>query len=1010
MKPPGPQASPAILLLAAALLAAGAIVTFRLPSSIFPPVTFPIVKVIADVGEQPAARMIPAVTRPLEEGLRRVPGIRRVVSTTSRGSAEMSGIFAWGTDMTVALQSVQAEIARIRPDLPSEARVEAQSMDTSIFPVLGYSLTSPTRPLTELRELAEYTLKPELLRISGVSRIQLQGGALPEFRVRLDPGQLAGRSLSAQDVIGAVKAHQDVLSAGLQEANHELYLTVVDGAARSRAELERIPIPVPGGGPPAHLSELGTVDLGPALNYIRTSANGQPSVLVNVIQHPDGNTVTIAREIAKLIATRPDLLPRDVSWTNFYDQAEFISHSVNGVRDAIIVGVILAGAILLFFLRDLRLTIVAVAVVPATFLLVLLALAALGQTLNLMTLGGIAAAIGLVADDAIVVLENIERHAGPPEEGLVDVLPPLLGSSLSTIVIFAPFALLKGVAGAFFRPLALTMALSLTASFLLCAFVLPAVLGRRKTSSAARPPREPDMPRLRRLVVFWVRHPALGLVSFILSLGAAVVLYRTIGTDFLPSMDEGSIILDYWTPPGTSLPDTDAMLGELEKIVLALPDVASYSRRTGTQLGFFITEPNRGDYVVKLKPRGIRRPVDEVIDDLRQKIAAREPVIHVDFGQLLEDDIGDLTGGEPQPVDVRLSGEDAGMLRAAARRAAELLRSVKGIEDVTDGIVVAGPALQLHLHSEEVGRYGLTPEGIAAALEPAVEGSPAGDIRIGERLFPIRLFLPHLANLGELPIRVAGGSLLPLSRFADVETGEPEAEINRENLKTYVSVTARLSGRSLGDAVSEIRSVLARQLPLPSGITVRFAGQFEQQQTSFKALLVVLLAGLVLVGIVLLFQFGDWRAPLLTAVAALAVLAGVFGALKLCGVTFNLSSFVGAIMMVGIVGEKSVFLLHDTREQLRRGVPPDEAWARAAEHRFRAVAMTTLAAVFALLPLALAWGEGSQMQQPLAIAVIGGFFLSGLLALLVLPSLYAWLDPHGRLRGDVPAAVTTRDS
>jgi CzcA family heavy metal efflux pump len=1001
----------ALLFAVVLLAAAGVFVAVRLPASIFPSVTFPVVKVIADVGEEPAARMMPSVTRPLEEALLRVPGIRLVRSTTSRGSTEISANLAWGTDMQTALQRVQAEAARIRPDLPADAKIDIEWMNTAIFPILGYALTSETRGQAELWELAEYKLKPELIRIPGVSQVQIQGGRRREFQVRLDPKSLAARKLSPADVVTAIRKDNQVLSAGLTESNHELYLSLVDGRVGDLEALREIDIPIPGGGVPADLRDLGSIAAEDAVSYIRTTADGHPAVLVNLIRQPDANTVAIARAVATLFGEEPQLLPTDVRWTTFYDQAEFVSRSVGGVRDAILIGVTLAALVLLVFLRNLRLTVIAVAAIPLCVALLLLLLGACGQTVNLMTLGGIAAALGLVADDAIVVVENIYRHrelgaANPVQSGAVELLPALVGSTLSTVVIFLPFALLTGVTGAFFKPLALTMALALSISFCLAAFVVPLAIGR--ATHAPGPSREPSPSRFQTVTLFFLRHPAVAGACVALLLAAGWLLFQNIGTDFLPAMDEGSIILDYWTPPGTSLTDTDAMLSDAERILMKLPDVQGYSRRTGTQLGFFITEPNRGDYVIRLKPRSQRRPVEEIIDDIRAKLAAAEPAIHTDFGQLLEDNIADLAGGAPQPIDLKIFGEDQALLQEKARQAAGILRKIRGVEDVFDGIVIAGPALDIRLrpagadprHSlNEPARYGVTTEDLHAAVEPAISGTVAGDVRIGEKLYSVRVFAQSASGLRDLLIRTPSGALLPLTTVAGIATGPPEAEINRENLKTYLGVTGRLSGRDLGGAVAEIRTRLKRELALPSGMSIRFGGAYEQQQSSFKELLLVLLGGLLLVSVVLLFEFDDWRAPLLTALMALSVLAGVFGALLLTGMTLNISSFVGAIMMVGIVGENAIFVIHEARQSLRQGAAPEEAWALAARRRLRPVAMTILATAFALAPLALALGEGSQLEQPLAIAVIGGFLLSGPLVLLVLPALYRRLDPHGRLGG-----------
>lgn len=1004
-----------IVLLVAILVAGGVYEARGLPVSIFPTVTFPIVKVIADVGDEPAAQMMPTVTRVLEEAILRVPGIKAVRSITSRGSTEMSAEFQWGTDMQTALNRVQAETQRVRPDLPPETRIDVEWMNTATFPIQGYALTSSTESQAQLWDLAQYTLKPALIRIPGVSEVQIQGGRQREFQVRVDRSALAGRQLAITDVVQAIQANNDVVSTGLSEQNHELYLTLVTGRVQGIDSLGQIAVPVPGG-PPVTLAQLGQITVANAVSYVRTTANGSAAVLVNIVRQPSANTVTIAKGIRQLFREHPELLPRDVHWSNFYDQAQFVSDSVNGTRDAIIIGVVLAALVLLLFLRNVQFTLVAVAAIPVTVALVGLALGITGQTINLMTLAGIAAALGLIADDTIVVIENIESHhsrgdvADPTEHGAAELRPALVGSSLSTIVILLPFALLSGVVGAFFKPLALTMALALVISLGVAMVAVPVALSllRHRAPRAAKSPGLVGRAIGQRLrdgyagiVGLFVHRGFLSVILTAALVGIAWVFYGRIGTDFLPAMDEGSIILDYWSPPGTSLSETDAMLREAERVIMSLPDVASYSRRTGTQLGFFITEPNRGDYVIKLKPRAQRRGVDEVIDELRTRIAAVEPALNTDFGQLLEDNIGDLTGGEPQPIDIKIFGSDPAILEQKAEQVARIISDVSGVEDVFNGITIAGPALQVRVNPVAATRFGLTTQSIAAAVEPAITGTVAGQIRIGDRMYDLRVLSPGTAPLDELRIRAGppSNALVPLSAVATVSTGTAEAEIDRENLKTFLGVTARLSGRDLGGAMADIRQRLGRDLRLAPGMAVEYGGLYAQQQQSFRSLLYVLLSGLVLVSVVVLFEFADWRAPIITSLCAIAVLPGVLGALLLTGMTLNISSYVGAIMMVGIVGENAIFVIHEARLGLRAGRSVADAWSQAAQRRLRPVAMTILATAFALAPLALALGQGSQLIQPLAIAVIGGFVLSGPIVLLLLPGLYHLLDPHGRLAG-----------
>ncbi len=985
------------------LLAAGGVVAVaRLPSSIFPSVTFPIVKVIADVGELPAAHVMPAVTRPLEEAILRVPGIERVRSVTSRGSTELTATFGWSTDMQVALQRVQAEAERIRPDLPAGAHLDVEWMNTAVFPILGYALTSDTSSQADLLAHAEAVLKPALLRIPGVSQVQIQGGRRREFQVVLDERRLAARGLAPADVVDAIRRNHQVLSAGLVERNHELYLALVDGRVADLAELGALAV-APPKGPPAPLADLGTLRVAEEVSTVRTTADGRPAVLLNVLRQPSGDTVAIARGVERLLRDEPGLLPAGSRWTTFYDQAAFVAGSVAGVRDAIAIGLGLAALVLLLFLRSLRTTLVAVLAVPLAVAVAGLGLAAAGQTVNLMTLAGVAAALGLAADDAIVVVEGIHRAeqdgaAHPVRAALADLWPAVLGSSLSTVAVFVPFALLPGVTGAFFKPLALTMVLVLLASLVVSLGLVPLAVGH----GAPHAPAVAPAARSARLSGWYdrvtraaLRRRWVAAAAALLLLGAAFALYRTSGTEFLPAMDEGAIILDYWSPPGTSLTDTDAMLRQAEKVILALPDVEGYSRRTGTQLGFFVTEPNRGDYVIDLKPRAQRRPVDEVIDDLRARLAVLEPALHTDFGQLLEDNIGDLTGGAPQPISLKLFGRDPVVLAQKAREVAALAAGVPGVEDVFDGIVVAGPSLEIRVDPLAAAREGLSTEALQAAVAPALLGTVAGQLRVGDRLHDLRVLAPHAGPLDTLLVRTGQGALLPLSGLATVQTGAPEAEIDRENLASYVAVTARLTGRDLGGAVAEIRSRVEAAHLLPASVTMRLGGQYEQQQASFRDLAYVLLAGLVLVGIITLLVSGDLRAALATAVTSLAALAGSLAALRLTGMTLNVSSYVGAIMMTGIAAENAIFVVREAQLGGAAGLAWPEAWVRASSRRLRPVAMTVLASALALAPLAVGLGQGSQLMQPLAVAVIGGFALSGPLVLWLLPALAARGGPAG---------------
>ncbi|MFI5372628.1 MAG: efflux RND transporter permease subunit, partial [Candidatus Eisenbacteria bacterium] len=907
----------------AAILALGAWTATRLPSSILPDVTFPRIKVIADSGELPAAVMMREVTVPLEAAVRRVPHVDEVRSITSRGSVEINLDCPWDIDMNLALQRVQAQIEAARGRLPAGTTLDARLMSPALFPVLGLSLTSDRLSPAELRDLADFTLKPDLSRLPGVAEVVVQGGRRLEARVTLDPARLAARGLDAAAVAEAVRASAQLTSVGLLEANARLYLGLADGRPRGLDDLRALPVPV-GSGPPVSLGTLGDVTLTEAPEFVRYRAQSREAVLVNLLRQPSASVLTLEEATRQWLREHRRELPPDVRVETFYDQSDLVRGAVGGARDSLLVGAVLAGLVVIAFLRSPRLGLGGACVLPGSIALTLLGLGLTHQSLDMMTLGGIAAAIGLVLDDAIVVVEHLATHA--PEGGLEararamgDLLPTLTGSTLCTLAIFLPFRYLGGVTGAFFRVLALSISMMLVSSYLLCLTVVPLLSRARLT------PRVSHDGRFARALGWITRRPALGVAVVVALLVAAWLVQSRLPSGFLPEMDEGSLILDYISPPGTSLTETDRMLQQVEAEIDATPDVVAWSRRTGDQLGFFVTEPNIGDYVLRLRS-GQRRPADEVADDLRTRIGRREPSLQIEFGQLVEDVIGDLTSN-PQPVEIRVFNEDRELAQRTARAIAALLERVRGVVDIKDGIVVSGPDATLS-PTPGAARLGITTAALAQSVEPAVEGIEAGEIVRGARGWNVRIVEPRPAapsaetGLSALTVPLSGGRRVPLGDVARVSIDPGETEIARDDRRTMVAVTARLSGRDLGSAMDEIRRRIAHEMILPAGVTLRYGGLWAQQQSSFRGLLLVLVAATVLVTLVLLASFQSWRLTLSLLAVTLASLAGVFAALRVTGSTLDISSFVGAIMMVGIVSENGFFLVAVYRDARVRGVEP----------------------------------------------------------------------------------------
>lgn len=973
-------------------VALGAWLAFRMPAAILPEVTFPRIKVIAESGERPGEEMLRAVTRPLEESLRRVRDLREMRSTTSRGSMEINLDCDWGTDMDRALQRVQGQVDAVRGRLPEGTTVEAQLMTPLIFPVLGFSLTSPTRSLAELRDLAVMRLQPELSRLPGVSQVMVQGGDQLEARVTLDPAELEGRGLDAATVGEVVRRATSLESVGLLDANRELYLGIADARPPDLDSLAAVPIPV-ASGPPVPLGRLGTIALTPAPQFTRYLAHGRDAVLISFLRQPSASTIGLSRAAHRWFREHRDLLPADVTVETFYEQADLVRASVDSVRDSLLVGAIMAILAVALILWSMRLSLAGALVLPGSIGLTLLGLSLAGQSLNLMTLGGIAAAVGLVLDDAIVVVEHLEhelrRGSGPRAvaAAMTGILPTLVGSSLCTITIFIPFVFLGGVAGAFFRVLALAMTLMLTGSLLLCLTVVP-LFGERLRPRARRAAAGGPG----RVLRYATTHAWVAVVPTLLLLAAIPVLLAGGGSGFLPEMDEGSIILDYITPPGTSVAETDRMLHQVEAEFASIPEIEAWSRRTGDQLGFFITEPNTGDYVLRLKPHR-KRSAEEISDDLRARVQARQPAIEVEFIQLIEDVIGDLTTA-PQPIEVRVYGEDRRLVEERAREAAQIVEGVRGVVDVKSGVVVSGPNLAI-VPGPLAQRAGLGAAELAHSAEPYLQGTEAGQIQRGVRSWPVRVVLPLRAQrtgpgaLGEARVPVPGGHWARLGDIATLRVEPGETEIMRDDQRTMVDVTARLSGRDLGSAMAEIQRTLKTRLPLGPGMSLRYAGMWAEQQSSFKGLAGVLLGATLAVLLVMLVAFRSWRHAAAVILVAAASLAGVFVALRLTGATFNVASFVGAIMVVGIVAENAFFVVAEHQRRLASGTAPAEAAAAAARRRTRPVLMTTAAGVAALSPLAFGVGAGAALLRPLAIAVVGGFMVSALLLLLVLPALLA---------------------
>lgn len=1005
-----------VLFLVALLAAAGVLAAFKLPVGLFPNVSFPRVVVSVDAGVRPTRQMVLQVTQPLEEAIRRVPGVVTVRSETSRGSADIYVTFDWGSDMDLASVQVDEAANQVLSMLPPGTTIRSKRMDPTVDPIIAYSLSSSTLTPVQLRDLAQLELRPLLSGVAGVGRVQVQGGQQEEYHVIVDPARLQALNLGLGDVERTLSAGNGVKALGHLEDRYKLLLALADSRLHDARQIGDLVLRATPAGV-VRLRDVATVVRGTLPQWTTVTADAKPAVLLDIYQQPGGNSVQIARDVRRLLASTR--LPAGVHMANWYDQSQLVIESALSVRDAILIGVLLAGLVLLLFLRSLKITLIAMITVPAVLAATVVLLYSLGMSFNIMTLGGMAAAVGLVIDDAIVMSEHIVRRLGEgggargaaAHQGhggvmhaAMEYFRPLAGSSASTVVIFIPLAFLSGVTGAFFKALALTMAAALVISFFVSWLAVPLLADR-----LLGPP-DLERERLRehgrvlaafqrgyaRVLRGLLRRPWTALLGVAPLLAAGWIAYHAVGSGFLPRMDEGGFVLDYVTPPGTSLTETDRLLSQIEAILRSTPQVQTFSRRTGLQLGGGITHANEGDFFVRLKPLP-REPIWQVEDQVRARIHAQVPGIDIDTAQLMEDLIGDLTA-VPQPVEIKIFDDNPAQLARLANKTAAAISRVRGIVEVHDGIVVAGDELDIRLDPTRLALEGADASQVQAQLQALIGGSVATQIEQGPKMVGVRVWdSPETRrtpqDIAALPLRAPDGHVFRLGDVATISvlTGQPE--VIRENLKRMAAVTARISGRDLGSTVAAVKEIVDAPGFYPTGVYIRLGGLYKQQRIAFKGLLQVLAAAVMLVFLLLLFLYERMRVALSVLAMPVFALPAVFVGLWAAGLELNISAMMGMTMIVGIVTEVAIFYFSEVQELQRDhpDMPLHEALVQAGVNRMRPIAMTTIAAILTLLPLALAIGQGSAMQQPLAVAIIAGLAVQLPLVLLLMPTLFALL-------------------
>ena len=984
---------------------AGFFSIFSTPVSLFPEVTFPRVVINMDAGDRPAERMVIEATWPVEEAVRAVPGVLSVRSNTSRGSADISINFIWGIDMVSAMLQVESAINQIRSALPATLAFTVRRMEPTVFPVLGYSLTSASQTQVALRDVAQYQIRPMLSAIPGVANIEVLGGAIAEYQVIVNLARLNSFGLSLDDIAKALSAANVIHAVGRLEQNYKLYLMLANTQLQNPEQISQT-ILRSGHNGLVFLEDVAQVVKATAPQWQRVTADGKDAVLFQIIQQPGSSTVDIARAVQKQLELFKKKLPADIKIAKWYDQSDLIVASALNVREALLIGLGLAIVTLLVFLRNGKVTLIAAITVPMVLSATVLVLYLMGLSFNIMTLGGMAAAVALIIDDAIVMIEHIMRRMRDAEGSYLERIhlaanefsKPLAGSSASTIIIFAPLAFLTGVSGSFFKALSLTMASALVISFLVAWLAVPLLASHTLSHKDMEHEAPGGITRWfhQYYANFMQRvlpRPWLVLAALLPLLVGGFFAWQNTGSGFMPSMDEGGFILDYRAAPGTSVSETDRLLRQVEAILQNTPEVETYSRRTGLSLGGHITEANEGDFFVRLKPLP-RRGLDEVMDAIRKQVLAKVPGLEIEMAKLMEDMIGDLTA-VPEPIEIKLYSDDGALLATLAEKVAHELEKIAGVVDINNGVIPAGDALNIRVLRDKAALEGLSAEDVKLALNNYLSGATPTQIQEGVKMIDVRVWIPenersNINALNNLRIRAPDGHLVPLKRIAEITTETGQAQIKRDNLKRMVAVTARISGRDMGSTVADIIKTLEQPEMLPREVYYTLGGLYEQQQIAFKGMLAVFIAAAALVFVLLLYLYEQFHVALAMLLTTLSAVAAVFIGLWLTHTELNITAMMGMTMVIGIVTEVGVFYYSEYESLPVLGATETastkiQRMISAGNNRMRPIAMTTVAAIFALMPLAMGLGAGSEMLQPLAIAIVAGLVVQMPLVLIVLP-------------------------
>lgn len=987
------------------LLILGTVSLRNLPVDLFPELTFPVVAVTASYEGAGPEEIEQLITRPIEELMSSVPNVESVSSTSQTGGALILVSFDWGTDMDFATLTMRERIDQIREGLPNEVPTpQVLRFDPSLLPIVQLAVTEPNGNITEAKKLVENEIQPRLDSIDGVASARIEGGTDQEIRLDTDPALLAEYGLSLADLQQLIGSENLNLPGGqVNDMNQSLPIRIT-GEFQSLYDLEVLPVPTNKGMIP--LGEL--VDIRETLAPVSQESylNGEPAVGLSVLKASGSNTVTVSRAIQAEMDQLTELLPEGVEIRSIFDQSRFIEQSIRAVMWNIIIGGLLASAVLYLFLRNIRSTLIIAFSIPISIMTTFLFMYFYGETLNILTLGGLALGVGMMVDNAIVILENIYRKRQLGEglkdaaiNGTNEIGGAIVASTLTTVVVFLPIVFVDGLAAQLFKPLAITVAFSLLASLITALIIVPLLSSTFMKVNDETSAFQRGFDRTKRVyeqVLKKALHkPKTVIISTSAVLGISLACIPLLGTEFLPAQDQSFISLDVRLPAGSALEATYEITNEIDERIQLVSDIDlafvtvggtdNFSLRAGSQT-------NRASYSILLKDTTERTRTDlDVAEDIRERI---RDIPNADITVSASD-----TGFADDPISITVKGQDLPTLQQIAEDMVQTISDVDGVREATTNFTVGNPEITVVINRQAASSYGVGSAQIANTIGNATRGLVATRLaRNGEEI-DVRLqvedrYTSSVDQLEQLLIDTPSGERIPLASVATVERGQGPNTIRRADRLREVTVRAAILNRDLGSVINDIETALKEDIrpTLPSGYRISFGGQNEQMNDAFMKLGGAIALAVVLVYMVMAGRFESFFYPFIIMFSIPVTAIGIILGLLLTGQPVGVGSLVGILILTGIVVNNAIVLVDYINTLKKEGFTSYDAIVQAGPTRLRPILMTALTTILGLIPLTLGFGEGTEIQQPMAIVIVFGLAVSTFITLILIPVVYHLAD------------------